>query len=108
MALSTRFASRPTVGVTRVRQGRLGRHVLLVLLAALLLVVIGFFATWTWKSGDLASVEPNNATRRTDAQAFDAPPPRAATRQNYVTGGPLAPQNQGNPEQPGRADPVQP
>jgi len=65
--------------------------------------VIGFFATWTWKAGDLASVEPNNATERADARGFDAPPPAAAARQNYQSGGPLAPQNNGNPEQPNRS-----
>ena len=103
MAPSTRSASRPVVGATRARQGRLGRNILMVLLAAMLLVVIGFFATWTFKSGDLASVEPNNATERTDAQTFDAPPPDAAARQNYSAGAPLAPQNRGNPDQPNRA-----
>lgn len=108
MALSTRSTSRPTIGVTRARQGRLGRNVLMVLLAALLLVVIGFFAAWTWKSGDLASVEPNNAREPVDAQAFDAPPPGAAARQNYSQGAPYAPQNQGNPDQPGRTGPATP
>ena len=60
----------------------------------------GFFATWTWKSGDLARTEPNNATERVDAQPFTAPPPNAAVRQNYQQGAPLAPTNGGNPQQP--------
>lgn len=103
MALSTRSASRPTLGVTRARQGRLGRNVLFVLLAALLLVVVGFFAAWTWQADELASVEPNNATQQADARPFDAPPPASAARQNYAEGGPLAPQNLGNPGQPARS-----
>jgi hypothetical protein len=108
MALSTRSTSRPTVGVTRARQGRLGRNVLWVLVAALLLVILGFLATWTWKAGDFARVEPNNATERVDAQAFKAPPSAPATRQNYQVGGPLAPQNHANPGQPGAPQPTQP
>ena len=104
MALSTRSASRPAMGATRVRQGRLGRHVLLVLIATLLLVVIGFFAAWTFRAGDLASVEPTPAAKQVDAQRFDAPPPAGASRQNYGAGGPLAPQNNGNPDQPNRAN----
>jgi hypothetical protein len=90
MALSTRSTTRPTVGVTRARQGRLGRHVLWILLAAMLLVVLGFLATWTWKSGDLASVEPNNGKEQVDARAFDAPQPAAVGRENENKAAPLA------------------
>jgi hypothetical protein len=103
MALSTRFTSRPTISVNRVRQGRLGRHMLWILFTTLLLVVLGFFAAWTWRAGDLASVEPNNGTQQSDVQGFDAPQPAASARQNYETGGVLAPQNQGNPGQPNRS-----
>jgi len=99
MALSTRSSPRPTIGVTRVRQGRLGRHVLWVLLVSLLLVVLGFFAAWTWKADDLARVEPNNGKQAADVQAFSAPPSAAATRQNYQVGGPRAPQSNANPGQ---------
>lgn len=102
MVLSTRSPSRPTLDVTRARQGRLGRNVLWVLAIAMLLVILGFFATWTWKSGDLSSVQPSTAARQANAAHFNAPPPRQATRQNYETGGPLAPQNNGNPGQPNR------
>ena len=108
MAPSTRSASRLTIGVTRARQGRLGRNVLMVLLATLLLVAIGFFAAWTWRAGDFARVEPNNAKEAADVQAFDAPPPAPAARQNYTSGGPLAPPTQGNPGQPNRTDPATP
>jgi len=99
MAPSTRSNSEH-LNPTRARQGRLGRDVLFVLIAALVLVIIGFFATWSWKANDLASTEPNNARQAADAQPFKAPPPAAATRQNYGEGGPLAPQNHGNPGQP--------
>ncbi|MDB5445022.1 MAG: hypothetical protein JWQ97_339 [Phenylobacterium sp.] len=108
MAPSTRSPTRPTIGVTRARQGRLGRNILWVLLVALVLVVLGFFAAWTWKSRDLASVEPNNGTERVDARAFNAPPPTPASRQNYQVGGPLAPQNHGNPGQPDRSKTAEP
>jgi hypothetical protein len=97
MALSTRSTARTTVGATRARQGRLGRHMLFVLLAALLLVVLGFFAAWTWKSGDLASTEPNNGKEHVDAQAFNAPAPAPAARQNETVKGPLAGPNPGFP-----------
>jgi hypothetical protein len=108
MALSTRSSTRPTLGATRARQGRLGRPVLWVLLVAMLLVILGFFATWTWKAGDFAREEPNNATQRADAQPFQAPQPNAAARQNYSVGGPLAPANHGNPGQPDRSKTDQP
>ena len=70
--------------------------------AALLLVVLGFAAAWTWRAPDLASTEPNNGRQAADAQAFDAPAPDASARQNYEAGGPLAPQS-GNPGQPERS-----
>lgn len=103
MALSTRSTSRPTVGVTRARQGRLGRNVLWVLLISMLLIVLGFFATWTWKAGDFAAVQPGHEQRQANAGHFAAPPPKAAVRQNYQAGGPYAPQNNGNPGQPDRS-----
>jgi hypothetical protein len=106
MALSTRSTSRPTVGVTRVRQGRLGRNILWVLIAALLLVVLGFFATWTWKARDLANAPNQGRAPASAAQTFNAPPPRAAVRQNYEKGAPYAPQNGGNPgSQAGQSSP---
>lgn len=108
MAPSTRSTSRPTIDVTRARQGRLGRNVLWMLLIALLLVVLGFFATWTWKAGDLAGIEPSHAARQANADHFTAPPPKAAVRQNYQAGGPYAPTNNGNPGQPDRAQTTTP
>jgi hypothetical protein len=99
MALSTR-STRPTLGVTRARQGRLGRNVLWVLVFGLLLVVLGFFAAYTWRAGDMARVrDVNQQASPSAARTFNAPPPAASTRQNYQEGGPLAPQNGANPGQ---------
>jgi hypothetical protein len=97
MALSRSTAPRPILSVTRARQARLGRRVLWILLTTLLLVVLGFLATWTWKARDLASVEPNNAKQPADAQVFAAPPSGPATRQNNAVGGPLAQQAEPQP-----------
>ncbi|HVI31183.1 hypothetical protein [Phenylobacterium sp.] len=77
MALSTRYSNRTTLGATRARQGRFGRHVVWVLLFGTILAALGLFAAWTWKSGDLASTEPNNAREAADARAFNAPEPAA-------------------------------
>jgi hypothetical protein len=89
---------RPTLGATRARQGRWGRHVMWVLVFSTLLAAIGLFAAWTWRAGDLASTEPNNARQPADAAVYQAPPPAPASRQNYQEGGPLAPKG-GNPGQ---------
>jgi len=91
---------RPALGATRARQGRLGRNILWVLLIGIALTVLGFAATWAWKAGDFASTEPSNGRKAQDAQAFDAPQPNSAMRQNYQKGAPLAPQNGGNPPSP--------
>jgi hypothetical protein len=88
---------RPTVGATRARQGRMGRNIFWVLVFGVALTVLGFAATWAWKAGDFASTEPSNTARTADAASFSAPRPDAASRQNYQKGGPLAPQNGGNP-----------
>ena len=108
MALSTRSNPRQTIGVTRARQGRLGRNILWVLIIGTLLVVLGFLATYTWKAGDFASVQPGHAARETNAGHFAAPPPKAAVRQNYQEGAPYAPQNNGNPGQPNRSNTAEP
>jgi len=81
MALSPRPAARPVIGATRARQGRMGKHVMWVLVVSLALVVLGFFAAYSWKSDDLASTEPNNGREQVDAQAFNAPEPAAINPQ---------------------------
>jgi hypothetical protein len=93
MALSTRSRDQTTVDVTRARQGVLGRDVLIVLIATLVLVVIGFLVAF-------GAHAPRSGRETVSGQAFDAPPSAAATRQNAQKGGPLAPQTPGNAEQP--------
>lgn len=93
-------STRQTLGATRARQGRYGAHVIWVLVFGLLLAVLGVFAAWTWKSGDLASTAPSSATRQADARGFASPRPSDTTRQNYQAGAPLAPKNGGNPQNP--------
>lgn len=75
------YQSRPTMGATRARQGRFGRHVFWVLLISTALAALALFGAWAWKAGDLASTEPNNARERVDAQSFDAPEPAAIVPQ---------------------------
>jgi hypothetical protein len=76
-----------------------------VLLVGMLLAVLGFLATWAFKSPDLARVQNNATAPAPAARSYSAPPPSAAARQNYETGGPLAPQNHGNPGQPKTTQP---
>jgi hypothetical protein len=64
-----------TLGATRARQGRFGRHVVWVLLFGTLLAALALFGAWTWKSGDLASTEPSANTQAMDARRFNAPEP---------------------------------
>lgn len=86
-----------TVGATRARQGRTGRNIFWVLVFGIALTVLGFAATWAWKAGDFGSADAKNTARAAGAAPFAAPRPDAASRQNYQKGGPLAPQNGGNP-----------
>lgn len=80
---STPTEGHPTVDATRARQGRLGRPVLMVLLAALALVVIGFAITYAFRADDFARTEPNNGKEAADARAFNAPEPAAINPQPY-------------------------
>jgi len=81
MALSTRTTpSRPVISATRARQGRVGRHIVWVLLFGTLLAALALFAAWTWRSGDLQSTENSDASRAADAQSFNAPEPAAVNR----------------------------
>jgi hypothetical protein len=75
----------------------MGRSVFWVLVFGVALTVLGFAATWAWKAGDLAATDPNGTSQIPAARSFSAPRPDAASRQNYQKGGPLAPQNGGNP-----------
>lgn len=88
MALSTRPTSQQEVGVTRARQGRLGRPVLWVLLCSLALVVIGFAAAWGWKANDLSNTPTKGGTVHNPAlaQSFNAPEPAPINPQPYQKG----------------------
>lgn len=65
--------SRPVLSATRARGGRFGRHMIWVLVLGTVLAALGLFAAWTWKSGDLASVERNNAKQSALSQTFNTP-----------------------------------
>jgi hypothetical protein len=69
------FQSRPTVGATRARQGRFGRHMLWVLLFGTLLAAIGMFAAWTWKAPAMQATERAPNQRASASQQFTAPEP---------------------------------
>ena len=69
------YQSRPTLGATRARQGRFGRHMIWVLLFGTLLAVIGLFAAWTWRAPALATSAAVNDRQPSDSQAFKAPEP---------------------------------
>lgn len=88
-----------TVDATRARQGRVGRNIFWVLVVGVALTVLGFAATWAWKASDFAAANNKSQVAASGAQ-FAAPRPDAASRQNYQKGGPLAPQNGGNPPSP--------
>lgn len=68
---------RQTLGATRARQGRFGRHIVWVLLFGTLLAALALFGAWTWKSDDLQATEPSKASQAADAQSFTAPEPAA-------------------------------
>jgi hypothetical protein len=84
------YQSRPTLGATRARQGRFGRHMIWVLLFGTLLAAIGLFAAWTWKAPDLASSEAANDRKVADSRAFNAPDP--APLANPAPAAPASPQ----------------
>lgn len=77
----------PVLPETRARQGRIGRHMIWVLLVGLFLVVAAFAAILAYRAGDLSSANANNgpsnvngpsaAAARSEAQAFHAPEPAA-------------------------------
>jgi hypothetical protein len=69
------YQSRPTLGATRARQGRFGRHMIWVLLFGTLLAVIGLFAAWTWRAPALESSAAVNDKQPADSRAFKAPEP---------------------------------
>lgn len=75
------YSQRPTLGATRARQGRFGRHVVWVLLFSTLLAALALFGAWTWRSGDLASTNSNNGPSPA-GKTYNAPPPSPGVQQN--------------------------
>ena len=90
---------RPSLSETRARQGRKGLPMLWVLVIGMALVILGFVITWAFHAPGLSSASQPYATQPSQAEAFKAPPPSAASRQNYDKGAPLAPKG-GNPSNP--------
>jgi hypothetical protein len=72
----------PVLNATRARQGRIGRHMVWVLIFGTLLAGIGLFVAWTWKAPSLASANSDNGRpSAAGAPAFNAPEPAAVTPQ---------------------------
>lgn len=90
---------RPTLGATRARQGLKSGNIIWVLVVGLALVILGFLATYAWKSGDFSAATKPHVTQPAAVSDFKAPPPSAASRQNYQEGAPIAPKG-GNPSNP--------
>lgn len=82
----------PTLNATRARQGRYGRHVLLLLLVSTALAALALFGSWFWRSDDLAATTPNTGNSAADAQVFDQGEPMA--KQNEVNRTPGRPVSQ--------------
>jgi hypothetical protein len=76
MSDSSRPADPPkrVLSATRARQGRIGRHMVWVLVFSTLLAAIGLLLAWTWKAPTVASAN-SGAGRSSAAKAFDAPGP---------------------------------
>jgi len=64
----------PDLGVTQARQGRRGRHALMVLAASTVLVVLALFGAWAFYSGDLARGHGNKEAPPEVARSFDQTP----------------------------------
>ena len=62
------YFSRPTLTATRARQGRLGRHLLWVLLFATLLAAIGLFGAWTWAAPQRATAKAESGLSEVEAR----------------------------------------
>lgn len=79
MADSSRPAadpSRPAVGETRARQGRIGTGLIWVLIFGTLIAAIALFLAWMWKAPGLADANSDNG-HVSAAKTFNAPEPAA-------------------------------
>jgi len=65
------------LNATRARQGRIGRHMVWVLIFSTLLAGIGLFVAWTWKAPSLASANSDNGRPSAGGKPFNAPEPAA-------------------------------
>ena len=71
----------PHLNATRARQGRWGQHIFWILVVSTVLAAIALFGAWSFRSGDLASVEHNNGAK-TPAEASRYSTEQAPARQN--------------------------
>ena len=71
----------PVVSATRARQGRWGKHVLLVLIVSTFLAALVLMGTWGVNSGRLASVQ-DNVRADTPAEAAAGETVQAPVKQN--------------------------
>ncbi|MDB5422711.1 MAG: hypothetical protein JWQ29_127 [Phenylobacterium sp.] len=82
------YSSRTTLGATRARQGRFGRHMIWVLLFGTLLAAAGMFAAWTWKAPDMAA---SQAATNQQAATHPLNAPEPAARGNPAPAEPANP-----------------
>jgi len=73
--------TRPVLNATRARQGRIGRHMIWVLVFSTLLAGIGLLVAWTWKAPSLASANSDNGHVNA-ATTFNAPEPAPVVPQS--------------------------
>ncbi len=67
----------PDLNETQARQGRRGRHVLMILVISLALVTIAFAVIWLTHSDDLAGPGGQQIAPPSTAARFNAPEPAA-------------------------------
>ena len=82
----------PDLNVTEARQGRRGRHVLMILIISLGLVIIAFAAIWFMNAGRLGAVDGSKEAEAPAAAVFNAPEP--APKQDDTGAPPSAPATQ--------------
>lgn len=66
-----------TLGATRARQGRLGRHVVWILLVSTALAALALFGAWTVHAPEMARTSGTEAASAAQARSFDAAEPVA-------------------------------
>ncbi len=71
-----KFSSR-SVGATRARQGRLGRHVVWILLVSTALAALALFGAWSVHAPQWADTHGTELAPASDARSFDTGAPVA-------------------------------